>query len=162
MEFSKIYIYENTYLTAKKEIEKLKPTTIDKKNTIYVFINTSIEGGKNEKAKTQAYSMRDSGVAHVFNNALQDNDSKQLVIHEIGHALGLFHTFIDEAKNEIKDLQDLIKSEENTLKELDKAKSEDQKYVAIDRKYTTIQSVLPIQKILKLILEGLKLIFYST
>lgn len=89
--------------------------------------------------------MRESGRTHIFNSALKDTDNYSLIVHEIGHACGLLHTFTDEANlliNGKNQLQKLINNEKDKLAELNKAKPEDMKYISIDSKYRAIQNII--------------------
>mgnify|MGYP001014096858 CR=1 FL=1 len=138
-------IYNDDYIKAKNKIIALSPKTINKSNITYVFMNKSIEGGKNEDSKTQAYSVKNSGITHIFNSAIKDESNNSLIIHEMGHALCLSHTFTDEANYEINGnnkLQSQLNIEKSKLLSLDKAKPEDIKYAAIDSKYLVIQKVI--------------------
>ncbi|MGK6342364.1 hypothetical protein ACMGDK_09005 [Chryseobacterium sp. DT-3] len=130
------------YLDYKSEYLKNKVVHLNQKNIIYVFINTSIEGGKNEDAKTQAYSYRSSGITHIFKSAIKDDDALALVIHELGHSLGLLHTFDDEASKEIDKLKTLIVRKKAELDELNNVKIDLKKYFPLDTKYRVIQSVI--------------------
>ncbi|MFC7346556.1 hypothetical protein ACFQO9_07520 [Chryseobacterium zhengzhouense] len=133
------------YLQYKSEYLKNQAVNLSQNNIIYIFINSSIEGGKNEVSKTQAYSMRESGITHIFDSALKDSESYSLIIHEMGHACGLFHTFTDEANfliNGKNQLQSQVDAEKKKISNLNDAKPEDAKYLAIDTKYTTIQRVI--------------------
>lgn len=122
------------YLQYKSEYLKNQAVNLSQNNIIYVFINSSIEGGKNEVSKTQAYSMRESGITHIFDSALKDSESYSLIIHEMGHACGLFHTFTDEANfliNGKNQLQSQVDAEKKKISNLNDAKPEDAKYLAI-------------------------------
>lgn len=130
------------YLAYKAEYLQNKIVHLDQNNIIYVFINTSIEGGKNEDAKTQAYSYRSSGVTHIFKSAIKDQDGLALVVHEIGHSLGLPHTFEDDIKKEINKLNTLIERKKAELDELNNVKAELRKYFPLDSKYRVIQSII--------------------
>lgn len=117
---------------------------LDRKNTIYIFINKNIEGGRDPITKAQAYSLPSSGVVHIFNSAYTDKDSSALIVHEVGHSLSLNHTFTDEklnALNKNTETIDKLKKEkdelENTKKNLDL-----KNYYGIDKKYLTIQQLI--------------------
>ncbi|WP_308006492.1 M12 family metallo-peptidase [uncultured Chryseobacterium sp.] len=133
------------YLQYKAEYLKNQAVNLNQDNIIYVFINSSVEGGKNEISKAQAYSVRESGKTHIFNSALKDTENYSLIVHEMGHAFGLFHTFTDEANfliNGKNQLQSQVDAEKQKISNLNSAKSEDAKYITIDAKYTTIYRVI--------------------
>lgn len=94
--------------------------------------------------KAQAYSLVNSGVGHIFFSAYSDKDRVSLIIHELGHAFGLHHTFTDEIKGEISDNKELIERLENEKKELEKINRNLQlkNYYSLDKKYFFIQSIL--------------------
>lgn len=56
------------YFQYKTEYLKGQSVNLNQNGTVYIFINNSIEGGKNEYTKTQAYSTRRSGKTHIFNS----------------------------------------------------------------------------------------------
>ncbi|MDR6460020.1 hypothetical protein J2786_003143 [Chryseobacterium vietnamense] len=130
------------YLNYKSEYLKSKVVHLNQDKIVYIFVNMSVEGGKNEDAKTQAYSYRNSGITHIFKSAIKDEDALSLVIHELGHSLGLLHTFEDEASKEINRLNTLITRKKAELDELNNVKADLKKYFTLDTKYRVIQSVI--------------------
>ncbi|WP_223608578.1 hypothetical protein [Chryseobacterium sp. OSA05B] len=136
-------------VSAYKKYEDLRKSykgnvELDRKNTIYIFINKNIEGGRDPITKVQAYSLQSSGVVHIFNSAYTDKDGSALIIHEVGHSLSLNHTFTDEKLNALNKNTETInklkkeKDElENTKKNLDL-----KNYYGIDKKYLTIQKLI--------------------
>ncbi|MBP1166318.1 MULTISPECIES: hypothetical protein [unclassified Chryseobacterium] len=130
------------YLNYKSEYLKSKIVHLNQDKIVYIFVNMSVEGGKNEDAKTQAYSYRNSGITHIFKSAIKDEDALSLVIHELGHSLGLLHTFEDEASKEINRLNTLITRKKAELDELNNVKVDLKKYFTLDTKYRVIQSVI--------------------
>lgn len=134
--------FYSQYLDYKAEYLKSKLVHLDQDKKVYVFINMSIEGGKNPDSKTQAYSVRGSGVTHIFKSAVNDPDGLALVTHEIGHSFSLYHTFEDEAKEEIKDLNAVIDQKKAELSSLTNLKTDLRNYYPLDNKYRVIQGVL--------------------
>lgn len=66
---------------------------LKKDKTLYIFYTNDIYAAKRPDAKVLAYSATYSGVAHIFQAALTDTDVNGVIMHELGHALGLSHTF---------------------------------------------------------------------
>ena len=132
----------NNYVTLRKEYKG--SVNLDHTKTIYVFINKNIEGGRDPITKTQAYSLNSSGVVHVFNSAYNDKDKHALVIHEIGHALSLQHTFSDRNLNTINENIKTIQKLENEKKELEGIKTnlDLRNYYGLDKKYLTIKTLI--------------------
>lgn len=116
------------YLAAKKKYETVPETSssLDKTHKIHIFYTEEIYAGdKKEEGEVLAYSGLSSGVTHIFNKALANKNSFATILHEIGHSLGLDHTFSEELKpfiykeegktykddveKEIEELQDKIK-----------------------------------------------------
>ncbi|MBC9934830.1 PAAR-like protein [Chitinophaga qingshengii] len=72
-------------------------TWLKKDKILYFFYTNDIYAAKKPDAKVLAYSETFSGVAHIFQAALTDTDVNGVVMHELGHALGLRHTFDEQA-----------------------------------------------------------------
>ncbi|WP_438710671.1 hypothetical protein ACSTS3_18125 [Aquimarina muelleri] len=68
-------------------------TALDKTHKIHLFITQDIYGAYGDAA---AYSATTSGIAHIFNLLLQDATAITGTLHEIGHSLGLEHTFSND------------------------------------------------------------------
>jgi len=132
----------NNYVKLRKDYKG--SVYLDHTKTIYVFINKNIEGGRDPITKTQAYSLNSSGVVHVFNSAYNDKDKYALVIHEIGHALSLQHTFSDRNSNTISENTKTIQKLENEKKELENIKKnlDLRNYYGLDKKYLTIKTLI--------------------
>lgn len=132
----------NKYVELRKDYKG--SVYLDHTKTIYIFINKNIEGGRDPITKTQAYSLNSSGVVHVFNSAYTDIDKNALVIHEIGHALSLQHTFSDRNLNTINENIKTIQKLENEKKELEsiKKKLDLRNYYGLDKKYVAIKTLI--------------------
>lgn len=130
--------YEDLRKNYKGDVE------LDRKKTIYIFINKNIEGGRDPLNKTQAYSLGSSGVVHIFDSAYSDKDAKALIIHEVGHSLSLAHTFTDEKLNALNKNIETIKKLKNEKDELESINKnlELKNYYGIDKKYQTIQALI--------------------
>lgn len=63
---------------------------LNKQHTIHLFYSNDIHKAYGVAA---AYTSRGSGVSHLFNELLQDITLVVGTLHEIGHGLGLKHTF---------------------------------------------------------------------
>lgn len=70
---------------------------LNKKNKIHIFFSEDIYAAGSPAGKVLAYSAGRSGVTHIFNSAFEKSnneiDSIITILHEIGHSLGLSHTF---------------------------------------------------------------------
>lgn len=67
---------------------------LDKKHKIHLFFSHEIHAARNPISKVLAYSSLNSGVAHIFDTTFRSGKiAYPTVIHEIGHSLGLEHTF---------------------------------------------------------------------
>lgn len=67
--------------------------TLNKSKKLHFFYTNSIHGAKSPDAKVLAYSELSSGVAHIFESAVQSPDANTVILHELGHSLGLHHSF---------------------------------------------------------------------
>lgn len=67
--------------------------TLKKDKKLHFFYTSSIHGAKSPDAKVLAYAELSSGVAHIFESALQSSDANTVILHELGHSLGLNHSF---------------------------------------------------------------------
>lgn len=132
----------NNYLKLRKDYRG--DVYLDQSKTIYIFINKNIEGGRDPVTKTQAYSLNSSGVVHVFNSAYTDKDKNALVIHEIGHALSLNHTFSDQNLNKINENIKTIEKLEKEKKGLEDIKKnlDLKNYYGLDKKYLAIKTLI--------------------
>jgi len=83
---------EAAYLQLKSNI------SLDKKGKLHAFFTKDILTAGNPDRKTLAYSAPASGVTHIFKEAFINADEKAFatIAHELGHALGLEHTFDKE------------------------------------------------------------------
>lgn len=120
---------------------------LNKKNKIYIYYSKDVEGIYRPPVDiVQAFSLLESCTCHIFNNALSDEKSLKLIIHELGHSFGLHHTFPDWTNEGIKDAKKNIldkKTEKKALEETySKASAELRKYFGIDRVYREINSVV--------------------
>lgn len=108
---------------------------LNKKGTLYMFYSRDINGGGDDTQVQQdnsgqmvidtvfAYSLTGEGVCYIFDSAFRAQDNITTILHEMGHSLGLQHTFDEQAqrKYEKRDMnkkykQD-IEEELVTLKE---------------------------------------------
>ncbi|WP_064968111.1 hypothetical protein [Tenacibaculum ovolyticum] len=110
--------------------------SLNKTNTIHVFYSKDIHAARNPTNKVLAYSNIGEGVVHVFDAALIAKKPYPDVLHEMGHSLGLAHTFSDDLgkyedrqagkvykedlKKEIKILRNRIDRLKDRIKELNK------------------------------------------
>ena len=93
---------EEAYLQMQSKI------SLDKKGKLHAFFTKDILTAGNPKRKTLAYSDIASGVSHIFKEAFINADEKAYatIAHELGHALGLEHTFSNELGIYIKGQED--------------------------------------------------------
>jgi Metallo-peptidase family M12B Reprolysin-like len=129
------------YLIKRKEYDRIIATKgispqaqkINKVKTIHVFVYSGIEGAYNGTVPgVAAYSLPFSGVVHIFNTTSKHKEVYSLIAHEMGHSLGLPHTFekqVDNNKNEVyKEYRsDDSKQSEQTLKQNKKDKEKELK-----------------------------------
>lgn len=110
------------YLQAKQSYDQLggADTALDKTHKIHLFITQNIYGAYGDAA---AYSATTSGIAHIFNLLLQDATAITGTLHEIGHSLGLEHTFSNDLGTTILK-QDGVTYKQDVDSELDSLKDE--------------------------------------
>ena len=74
---------------------KSNSISLDKNGQLHAFFTKDILTAGNPDRKTLAYSAPASGVTHIFKEAFinADESSFATIAHELGHALGLDHTF---------------------------------------------------------------------
>jgi hypothetical protein len=113
---------------------------LNKQNTIHLFYSRDIHGGgDNTTTQTDssgemvidtvhAYSAPGTGVCYIFDSGLRASDNITTILHELGHSLGLQHTFeesLGKYENRINDIrykEDIeaeIKELENKLEKID-------------------------------------------
>ncbi|HEX8576477.1 MAG TPA: hypothetical protein VF677_09300 [Flavobacterium sp.] len=87
------------YEEAKKRYDAFGTDAIalNKDKKLHLFYTNSIHAAKSPDAKVLAYSAIKSGVAHIFESALTSPDANTVILHELGHSLGLHHSF--DSKN---------------------------------------------------------------
>ncbi len=114
------------YTAYQNALSKYKNTgkagRLKKTDTIHLFYSTEIHAARNPSAKVLAYSSKGTGVAHVFNAALIANKPNPDVLHEIGHSLGLDHTFDSDKLGKYEDRQSGKTYKEDVEKEIDELK----------------------------------------
>ena len=127
--------------------------SLDKKGQLHAFFTKDILTAGNPKRKTLAYSAPASGVSHIFKEAFINADEKAFatIAHELGHALGLCHTFdsrmgvyIKEQENDretvnkkIEDKIKELKEKQKSLKKIETNKVEEQSS-DIEEEYKTL------------------------
>lgn len=74
---------------------KSNSISLDKNGQLHAFFTKDILTAGNPDRKTLAYSAPASGVSHIFKEAFinADEEAYATIAHELGHALGLEHTF---------------------------------------------------------------------
>ncbi|SHJ02756.1 hypothetical protein SAMN04488096_10724 [Mesonia phycicola] len=108
---------------------------LNKEHTIHLFYSHDIYAARNPLNKVLAYSYTGYGVVHIFEAALINKAANPTVLHEIGHSLGLQHTFAEslgkyaikvpgtiykeDLEEEIEKLENEVKSKEEQLKSLE-------------------------------------------
>ncbi|MEN7551822.1 hypothetical protein AAG747_28155 [Rapidithrix thailandica] len=111
------------------ELPEEDASAMDKKHKIHLFFTDDIYGhykrvklsnGKFTDGKAVAYSVPMTGVVHIFEATFQKQKVTPTILHEMGHSLGLDHTFSKalgeyEYKDPNKDYKDDL---EKKLKEL--------------------------------------------
>jgi len=138
---------EEAYLQMQSNI------SLDKKGQLHAFFTKDILTAGNPKRKTLAYSAPASGVSHIFKEAFINADEKAYatIAHELGHALGLCHTFdsrmgvyIKEQENDretvnkkIEDKIKELKEKQKSLKKIETNKVEEQSS-DIEEEYKTL------------------------
>ena len=138
---------EEAYLQMESNI------SLDKKGQLHAFFTKDILTAGNPKRKTLAYSAPASGVSHIFKEAFINADEKAYttIAHELGHALGLCHTFdsrmgvyIKEQENDretvnkkIEDKIKELKEKQKSLKKIETNKVEEQSS-DIEEEYKTL------------------------
>ena len=73
-----------------------KAGVLNKTNIIHIFYSRDIHAARNPSNKVLAYSKIAEGVVHIFEAALITKKPYPDVLHEIGHSLGLKHTFSED------------------------------------------------------------------
>ena len=83
------------YLEAKKRYDIFggDDIALKKDKKLHFFYTNSIHAARNPDVKVLAYSGISSGVVHIFESALTNPDANTVVLHELGHSLGLHHSF---------------------------------------------------------------------
>ena len=71
---------------------------LNKKHRIHIFITPSIDQAY---ANAAAYSLTGGAVAHIFQSLIEHPTAIAGTLHEIGHSLGLHHTFSDKLEKTI-------------------------------------------------------------
>lgn len=107
---------------------------LNKQNTIHLFYSRDIHGGgDNTTTQTDssghmvidtvhAYSAPGTGVCYIFDSGLRASDNITTILHELGHSLGLQHTFeesLGKYENRINNIR-YKEDIETEIKELEK------------------------------------------
>lgn len=92
---------------------------LNKEKKLHIFYTKDIHGAKNPTDKVIAYSELASGVAHIFDSALTNPDAFTTILHELGHSLGLNHTF-DKNLGTYKLKEPNKRYEDDVLNDIDK------------------------------------------
>ena len=132
---------------------KSNSISLDKNGQLHAFFTKDILTAGNPDRKTLAYSAPASGVSHIFKEAFINADEKAYatIAHELGHALGLCHTFdsrmgvyIKEQENDretvnkkIEDKIKELKEKQKSLKKIETNKVEEQSS-DIEEEYKTL------------------------
>ncbi len=124
------------YQQAKQSYDQLggADTALDKTHKIHLFITQDIYGAYGDAA---AYSATTSGIAHIFNLLLQDATAITGTLHEIGHSLGLEHTFSNDLGTTILK-QDGVTYKQDVDSELDRLKEKNQNLIINQKELTKI------------------------
>jgi hypothetical protein len=101
---------------------------LDTSNTIYMFLYKGIEAFKDraeDLGGVAGFTLTGDGYVHMLNLALGNPAAREeLIVHEMGHAFGLVHTF-ERTQTEINDdynkkIKELDEKKEKDIKELTK------------------------------------------
>lgn len=96
-------------------------TDLDKTHKIHVFYTDDIDAAYPPAA---AYSAPSSGVVHLFKELLDKEDENVAgALHEMGHSLGLSHTFSDEMGSSLLRTRGVV-YQQDVKKQLEKLKAE--------------------------------------
>lgn len=116
------------YLRAKEAYEKAgSASEMNKEGKLYVFMTNDIKVAKKGTGDVLGYSNVGSGISHLFGRMISSFDGIPDAIHELGHALGLRHTFEpDLGEYELRNSN--IRYEEDIEDEIDKLKDENIRY----------------------------------
>ncbi|MDI9312437.1 MAG: zinc-dependent metalloprotease family protein [Limnohabitans sp.] len=159
------------YLKLKKQLEQAAtPIPLPQNEVLYLFYTKSLYGGTSQESidvgiatatanntslkesnisTVYAYSLHESGICYIFDVALNNTGiGIDTIIHELGHSLGLHHTFettLGKSEKRIvgKRYKEDIKSEINSLESKKKKKNETVNYESnCGIKYSRIKGVL--------------------
>ncbi|MCJ1807766.1 hypothetical protein MRP92_12725 [Flavobacterium covae] len=137
----KVQAEYSKYLELKQQYKQNGGTLpLNKHNTLHLFYSKDIHGGgDNSTAEADssgqmiidtvhAYSALGSGVCYIFDSGLKAADNITTILHELGHSLGLEHSFEELLGNYEKriknkrykeDIETEIKELEGKLKNID-------------------------------------------
>ncbi len=146
------------YKKARAAYDELKgensDVSLNKTHTIHVFITRDVDQAYNNAA---AYSKVGSGVVHLFKSLLEHRTAISGTLHEIGHSLGLKHTFSNELEKTVirekgvvyksdleKEIEINKKDLENLLEQLKNVKTDNFEYQikTLNSKYTLLNKNL--------------------
>lgn len=118
------------YSLAKAAYEKAGLASgVNKNGKLHIFMTEDIKVAKEGEGDVLAYAKVESGEVHLFGRLISSNDGIPDAIHELGHALGLRHTFEKDLgtyeikepniryKKDIEDEITILQNENNRLNE---------------------------------------------
>lgn len=117
------------YITAKSKYDALgnDDISLNKDKKLHFFYTNSIHGAKNPDEKVLAYAELSSGVAHIFESALTSPDATTVILHELGHSLGLQHSFDKEKLGTYAIKENGKRYKDDIEKEIEFLKGDDKK-----------------------------------